>query len=163
MLAAVSFAARRLMIGLAILGLVGWAAAPAPTVAAEIVAGAIHPMDRDYSESSSYGPMAETLRRLAEERLAWVAPGCLKNPTVQVKILAINDFHGQITAGKKVSGRPVGSAPVLASYLAEAQKAGRAAPSLPRTATLWAPPPRSRPCSRTSPACPFLTCWETAP
>ena len=68
------------------------------------------------------GPMAETLRRLAEERLAWAAPGCLKNPTVQVKILAINDFHGQTTVGKKVAGRPVGSALVLASYLAEAQQ-----------------------------------------
>lgn len=122
MLAAVCFAARRLMVGVAILGLMGWSAAPAPAIAGEIVAGAIHPIDRDYSESSSFGPMAESLRRLAEERLAWVAPGCLKNPTVQVKILAINDFHGQITAGKKVSGHPVGSAPVLASYLAEAQK-----------------------------------------
>ncbi len=32
------------------------------------------------------------------------------------KVLAMNDFHGQISAGKTVSGRPVGSAAVLASY-----------------------------------------------
>ena len=34
-----------------------------------------------------------------------------------VKLLAINDFHGQISAGKTVSGHKVGSAGVLASYL----------------------------------------------
>jgi 5'-nucleotidase len=39
-----------------------------------------------------------------------------------VQILAINDFHGQIIAGKKVNGRPVGSAPVLAAYLKKAQQ-----------------------------------------
>jgi 2',3'-cyclic-nucleotide 2'-phosphodiesterase / 3'-nucleotidase len=39
---------------------------------------------------------------------------------VAVKVLAINDFHGQISAGKKVGARPVGSAPVVASYLRSA-------------------------------------------
>lgn len=34
-----------------------------------------------------------------------------------VQILAINDFHGQLDEGRRVSGRPVGSAPVLAAYL----------------------------------------------
>ncbi len=41
---------------------------------------------------------------------------------VKVKILAINDFHGQLGTGKKVKGRNVGSAPVLASYLKEARR-----------------------------------------
>jgi 5'-nucleotidase len=41
---------------------------------------------------------------------------------VPVQILAINDFHGQISPGKKVHNRPVGSAPVLAAYLKKAQK-----------------------------------------
>jgi 2',3'-cyclic-nucleotide 2'-phosphodiesterase/3'-nucleotidase len=36
---------------------------------------------------------------------------------VAVKILAINDFHGQIGAGKKVGTSAVGSAGILASYL----------------------------------------------
>jgi 5'-nucleotidase len=44
---------------------------------------------------------------------------------VHVRILAVNDFHGQLTAGKSLSGEPVGSAPVLASYLNAA--AGRPA------------------------------------
>lgn len=44
-------------------------------------------------------------------------PGTGGSGPVPVKILAINDFHGQITAGQTISKRLVGSAPVLASYL----------------------------------------------
>jgi 5'-nucleotidase len=36
---------------------------------------------------------------------------------VGVKVLAINDLHGQIVAGKAVGGLPVGSAAVLAAHL----------------------------------------------
>ncbi|MHB1947549.1 MAG: bifunctional metallophosphatase/5'-nucleotidase [Gammaproteobacteria bacterium] len=42
--------------------------------------------------------------------------------SVLIKILGINDFHGQVTAGRKVGNHPVGSAAVLASYLKESQK-----------------------------------------
>ncbi len=51
--------------------------------------------------------------------------GCTRtdrSDVVPVQILAINDFHGQITPGQKVNGRPVGSAPVLAAYLRKEQK-----------------------------------------
>ena len=34
-----------------------------------------------------------------------------------VRILAINDFHGHISEGQKIGDRPVGGAAVLASYL----------------------------------------------
>jgi len=34
-----------------------------------------------------------------------------------LRILAINDFHGQISEGQKIGSRPVGGAAVLASYL----------------------------------------------
>lgn len=40
---------------------------------------------------------------------------------LKVKLLGFNDFHGQISAGKLVSSRPVGSAGVLAAYLKSAQ------------------------------------------
>lgn len=51
-----------------------------------------------------------------------VADGSLcSGGNLKVKLLGINDFHGQISAGKTVSGRPVGSAAVLASYLQAAQ------------------------------------------
>ena len=36
---------------------------------------------------------------------------------LKVKILAVNDFHGQLSAGRKVAGKDVGSAAVLATYL----------------------------------------------
>jgi len=39
---------------------------------------------------------------------------------VNVKILAINDFHGQISTGKRVGGRPVGGAAVLSAYFHDA-------------------------------------------
>ncbi|MEW6036991.1 MAG: bifunctional metallophosphatase/5'-nucleotidase [Pseudomonadota bacterium] len=41
--------------------------------------------------------------------------------TLRVKLLAINDFHGQISAGRRVASPPVGSAGVLAAYLKAAQ------------------------------------------
>ncbi len=37
--------------------------------------------------------------------------------TVEIKLLGLNDFHGQLEAGRSFQGRPVGSAPVLAAYL----------------------------------------------
>ena len=49
--------------------------------------------------------------------LAPQAFGKCDQTMIDVQILGINDFHGQITEGAFVAGRPVGSAPVLASYL----------------------------------------------
>jgi 5'-nucleotidase len=58
-------------------------------------------------------------RAHAAERVEW--RGALAADSVRVKLLAINDFHGQLSAGRRVSNRPVGSAGVLASYLKTAQ------------------------------------------
>lgn len=44
-----------------------------------------------------------------------------REDNVHVKLLAINDFHGQLSAGRLVASRPVGSAAVLAAYLQAAQ------------------------------------------
>lgn len=38
-----------------------------------------------------------------------------------IKLLGVNDFHGQINAGRHINSRPAGSAPVLLSYLKQAQ------------------------------------------
>lgn len=58
---------------------------------------------------------------LASIQFSWYLPGPVHpsqpDSTVQVKILAINDFHGQITPGQTLNKRPVGGSPVLASYL----------------------------------------------
>ncbi|MFA5253406.1 MAG: hypothetical protein WC367_01900, partial [Methanoregula sp.] len=40
---------------------------------------------------------------------------------VHVKILAVNDLHGQLPAGQSLAGEPAGSVPVLASYLHAAE------------------------------------------
>ena len=53
-------------------------------------------------------------------------PASHTNATVHVKILAINDFHGQLIPGQTLNKRPVGGAPVLASYLKSAMASGNA-------------------------------------
>jgi len=68
------------------------------------------------------------VRQAAAQVVSWPAQG-VSTPVdpkslQHVQLLAINDFHGQLSAGRKVAGRPVGSAPVLAAYL-EAAQAGR--------------------------------------
>lgn len=43
-----------------------------------------------------------------------------KAEPIHVKLLGVNDFHGQLIAGRTEGGRPVGGAAVLASYLQHA-------------------------------------------
>jgi len=52
----------------------------------------------------------------------WRAPNAAKAKAPRhIKLLGFNDFHGQLSTGKLVGGRPVGGAAVLASYLHAAQ------------------------------------------
>lgn len=61
------------------------------------------------------------VRAAAEQRIYWhrnTVHGIAANRvSVKAKILGINDFHGQLSAGRRVANRPVGGAAVLASYL----------------------------------------------
>ena len=58
----------------------------------------------------------------AAKRVRWVNKKRHgKEKKVDVKILGFNDFHGQLTEGRFVGGRPVGGAAVLASYLSAAR------------------------------------------
>lgn len=59
-------------------------------------------------------------RTEAEQPVQWQG-NTVVGGTIAVQLLAINDFHSQMTASQQVEGRPVGSAPVLASYLREAE------------------------------------------
>jgi 5'-nucleotidase len=45
-------------------------------------------------------------------------------PPAQIRLLTINDFHGQLPPGKKLGGRPVGSAGVLGAWLLSARLEG---------------------------------------
>ena len=63
------------------------------------------------------------LRMHAHERVEWRdAHAANPHAWVRFQILGFNDFHGQLTAGRRVANRPVGSAPVLAAYLEAAQE-----------------------------------------
>ncbi len=57
-------------------------------------------------------------------------PASHTSATVQVKILAINDFHGQMPPGLSMNKRPVGGSPVLASYLKSAIASNGAATTI---------------------------------
>jgi 5'-nucleotidase len=57
------------------------------------------------------------IREEASRSVEWEDVTAPRSVRVAMKILGINDFHGQLSAGKLVSKRPVGSAGVLAAYL----------------------------------------------
>jgi 5'-nucleotidase len=59
------------------------------------------------------------VRRLAAREVGFGDVGT-DGEAERVRILAFNDFHGQLGAGRTVEGRPVGGAAVLAAYLREA-------------------------------------------
>jgi 5'-nucleotidase len=60
------------------------------------------------------------IRELAKKAIAWRHQSFRLDRIENVRLLAFNDFHGQISTGRFVSGRPVGSAAVMASYFKEA-------------------------------------------
>ncbi|MGC4068478.1 MAG: metallophosphoesterase [Polyangiaceae bacterium] len=64
---------------------------------------------------------SDGLREDAWQLVRWSSPHRSRD-TVHVKVLGINDFHGQISTGRRVSNRPVGGAAILAAYLAAAQR-----------------------------------------
>jgi 5'-nucleotidase len=59
---------------------------------------------------------------ISAQLVAFAAGGAFAAPAgnLKVKLLAINDFHGQLSP-KTVSGRPAGGAAVLSAYLKKAQ------------------------------------------
>lgn len=59
----------------------------------------------------------ESTRALAANRVVWQRKKPGRPKTAAAKILGFNDFHGQLSEGRLVAGRPVGGAAVLASYL----------------------------------------------
>lgn len=64
-------------------------------------------------------------RREAERKLEWKSPEFhrgRKDSLLHVQVLGINDFHGQLSEGRRVANRPVGGAAVLAAYLEAAQQ-----------------------------------------
>jgi hypothetical protein len=66
------------------------------------------------------GPEAAAAREAAAVHVEWRASRRPADPA-RVRLLGINDFHGQVSAGRIVAWRPVGSAGVLAAWLRAAE------------------------------------------
>jgi len=83
-------------------------------------AAAAAPVGQSHSLESDEHDIREDsvpLRQQASERVGWRDERAKHDRTTQIRVLSINDFHGQLITGRRVANRPVGSAPVLASYL----------------------------------------------
>ena len=73
-----------------------------------------HSLEADLDDARTEGLAARTQAR---RPVSWRNEKGMRDPLVRIKLLGINDFHGQLSTGRLVAGRPVGSAAVLASYL----------------------------------------------
>lgn len=100
---------------------VGCGATTAPVESTQVSQQAsVSPTSGLAAESSQHDHALEEedagARLEAAERVSWQA-ATVSGKTVAVRLLGFNDFHGQLTEGRSVGGRPVGGAAVLASYL----------------------------------------------
>jgi 5'-nucleotidase len=76
-----------------------------------------HSLEADQRDERVEGVQA---RSKASVRVRWQDPAGRRDPRIEVKLLGINDFHGQLsprTLGPPNALRPVGGASVLVSYL----------------------------------------------
>lgn len=62
------------------------------------------------------------IRKSARKQIGWRHPDWSVGDIESVRLLAFNDFHGNLSPGRFVSNRPVGGAAVLAAYLRAAQE-----------------------------------------
>jgi 5'-nucleotidase len=65
--------------------------------------------------------VADTARQAASVPVSWKQPGSTCENPVRLKLFAWNDFHGQLSAGRRVANRPVGGAAVMAAHLKAAR------------------------------------------
>lgn len=75
-----------------------------------------HSLEADQHDERSEG---RAFREKASNRITWRDERWRQDPVVRVKILGINDFHGQLSP-RAVGTRPAGGAAVLVSYLKSA-------------------------------------------
>ena len=81
-----------------------------------------HSLEADQHDERAEGVEA---RSTASLRVRWQDPAGRHDPRIAVKLLGINDFHGQLsprTLGPPNALRPVGGASVLAAYLKAASE-----------------------------------------
>src|SRR5918995_4551368 len=72
-----------------------------------------HSLEADQHDERAEGVQA---RAKASVRVRWQDPAGRRDPTISLKLLGINDFHGALSL-RAIGARPAGGAAVLASYL----------------------------------------------
>lgn len=82
-----------------------------------------HSLEADQHDERVEGVQA---RAKAGVRVRWRDPSAHRDPTINVKLLGVNDFHGALSL-RTVGVRPAGGAAVLASYLHAASDQAAAA------------------------------------
>lgn len=108
------------LVGWFMVSLVGVAGQRGDAPLAQTVAGPALSAGVESSEGEDPDESAE-VRAKASERVYWTDGQWKGRDPITVQLLAINDFHGQLSTGLRVGGRPVGGAAVLTSYLQAAQ------------------------------------------
>ncbi|WP_116810017.1 bifunctional metallophosphatase/5'-nucleotidase [Steroidobacter cummioxidans] len=91
------------------------------SVAAHSHDQAFHSNEQDKFEERLEGAGA---RNKASQRLTWRDSRWKHDPVVNIKLLGINDFHGQLSP-RAVGTRPAGGAAVLTSYLRAASASAK--------------------------------------
>lgn len=95
---------------------------PATSREAPLAATAVHSDDDGHGHDDDMHDNAET-REVAARSVRLVREGKAQPAsTLELRILGFNDFHGQISSGRVVAGRPVGGAGVFLSYLKAASE-----------------------------------------
>lgn len=90
------------------------------------VAAQAHNQHSHSNESDQFDERSEGqgARNQAAQRLTWRDSRWKHDPVVKIKLLGINDFHGQLSP-RAVGARPAGGAAVLASYLRVASESAK--------------------------------------
>lgn len=90
------------------------------------VAAQAHNQHSHSNESDQFDERIEGqgARNKAAQRLTWRDSRWKHDPVVKIKLLGINDFHGQLSP-RAVGTRPAGGAAVLASYLRVASESAK--------------------------------------
>ena len=117
-----------------------------------------HSLEADQHDERAEGAQA---RAKASVRVRWQDSAGRHDPTITVKLLGINDFHGQLSP-RSVGPRPAGGAAVLASYLATAADPATGPHSSFMRAITSVRRRRIRRCCRTSRRSACSTSWPTS-
>src|SRR4051812_45771356 len=91
-----------------------WLAATA-SVACSLPAHA-HDQSHSLEDDEFEQRLDSNARQSAAVRVTWRDERWKRDPVVHIKLLGINDFHGQLSP-RTLGPRPAGGAAVLASYL----------------------------------------------